>query len=168
MQSEKIPPLSYLPFILPSRTVVHSLGTSVQMSEGLLLPIEPTPAKMNSFELHCKLDFSPYLSYWLSILEQAVTQTIVPKGLLPSAPLSVLPSVSPPPSPGSDYACHADLATLIFGLHAASPLCYPEPSHQSLSLQGSLDPFTFLWEPPPLRLPEDHSVDRIHLQFLPS
>lgn len=104
MQSEKIPPLSYLPFILPSRTVVHSLGTSVQMSEGLLLPIEPTPAKMNSFELHCKLDFSPYLSYWLSILEQAVTQTIVPKGLLPSAPLSVLPSVSPPASPGSDYA----------------------------------------------------------------
>ena len=45
MQSEKIPPLSYLPFILPSRTVVHPLGTSVQMSEGLLLPIEPTSAQ---------------------------------------------------------------------------------------------------------------------------
>ena len=45
MQSEKIPPPSYLPLILPSRTVVYSLGTSVQMSEGLLLLIESTPAQ---------------------------------------------------------------------------------------------------------------------------
>lgn len=155
-------------FILPSRTVVHSLGTSVQMSEGLLLLIEFILPKINSFKLHCKLDFSPYLSHWLSILEQAVTQTIVPKGLLPSAALYILPSFSPPPSPGSYYACHADLASLTLGLHAASPLCYPGPSHQSLSLQGTLDPFTFLWEPPPPRPPEDPSVDRIHLQFLPS
>lgn len=138
------------------------------MSEGLLLLIEFILPKINSFKLHCKLDFSPYLSHWLSILEQAVTQTIVPKGLLPSAALYILPSFSPPPSPGSYYACHADLASLTLGLHAASPLCYPGPSHQSLSLQGTLDPFTFLWEPPPPRPPEDPSVDRIHLQFLPS
>ena len=60
--------------------------------QNLLLP------KMYSFELQCKLDFSPYLPHWLSILEQAVTQTSVPKSLLLSAAFPILPSFFPHPS----------------------------------------------------------------------